>query len=418
MNSTRNRLLVVMLIAFLAVGVGIVSADKPLAAGGQGPVTEFRLVADDPVDAAEFGRSVAMDGNLVAVGAGGADTDSVSSAGAVYLFKRQGRGYVPEAKLVAPDPTEGAEFGRAVAIQGNTVIVGARFAQVGDLSNAGAVYVFKKYQGSWHFEDKIVSPEPADEDNFGRALAFQGNLLVVTARKENLNAADVGAAYVFVCRGGSWTNTAKITAGDPAPGAYFGQSVAVQEDLIVIGARNADPEGAGAAYIFRKSPDGWEEAAKITPPDGKADDNFGFTVAISGDTIAVGARRADLPGAKDAGAAYVFSLNGNSADLVARLTAGDAMAGDQLGQAIAIAGDVIAVGANRADIVDDANRGAIYLFRRTGNRWIEAGKVTASDGVAGDEFGYSLSALGNRMVTGAHFADSTAGAAYVVPLRP
>jgi len=258
-----------MLIAFLAVGVGIVSAEKPAFTAGQGPVEEFRLVAGDPVDAAEFGRSVAMDGNLVAVGAGGADADSVSTAGAVYLFKRQGQGYAPEAKLIAPDATEGAEFGRAVAIQGNTVIVGARFAQVGNLSNAGAVYVFKKHQGSWRFVDKITSPEPADEDNFGRALAVQGNLLVVTARKENLNAADVGAAYVFTRRSGEWTNTAKITASDPAPGAYFGQSVAVRGGLILVGARNADPDGAGAAYLFRGSSGGWEEIAKITPPAGK-----------------------------------------------------------------------------------------------------------------------------------------------------
>ncbi|MDD3858378.1 MAG: FG-GAP repeat protein [Methanoculleus sp.] len=406
----------VMLIAFLAVGVGIVSGEKPVSTAGQ--AAEFRLAADDPTDAAEFGRSVAMDGNLVAVGAGGADANSVSNAGAVYLFKRQGQGYAPEAKLVAPDATDGAEFGRAVAIQGNTVIVGARFAQVGDLAKAGAVYVFKKYQGSWHFEDKIVSPEPADEDNFGRALAVQGNLLVVTARKENLNAADVGAAYVFTCRGGEWTNTAKITAGDPAPGAYFGQSVAVQGGLIVVGARNADPDGAGAIYLFRESPGGWNEIAKVAPPDGKADDNFGFTVAMAGDTITVGARRADLPGAKDAGAAYVFSLHGNSVDLVTELTAGDARAGDQLGQAIALAGDVIAVGANRADTEDGADTGAIYLFRRMSNQWTEVRKVTASDGVADDEFGYSLSAFGNRMVTGAHTADSTAGAAYVTPLKP
>ncbi|KAF5087824.1 FG-GAP repeat protein [anaerobic digester metagenome] len=417
MNPVKNRLLMVMLIAFLAVGVGIVSAEKPVSTAEQGPVEEFRLAADDPTNAAEFGRSVAMDGDLVAVGAGGADAGPVSNAGAVYLFKRQGQGYIPEAKLVAPDATDGAEFGRAVAIQGNTVIVGARFAQVGDLSKAGAVYVFKKYQGSWHFEDKIVSPEPADEDNFGRALAVQGNLLVVTARKENLNAADVGAAYVFTCRGGEWTNTAKITAGDPTPGAYFGQSVAVRGGLIVVGARNADPDGAGAIYLFRESSEGWEEIAKVAPPDGKADDNFGFTVAMAGDTIAVGARRADLPGAKDAGAAYVFSLHGNSVDLVTKLTAGDARAGDQFGQAIALAGDLIAVGANRADTEEGADTGAIYLFRRAGNRWTEAGKVTASDGVAGDEFGYSLSAFGNRMVTGAHTADATAGAAYVIPLR-
>ncbi len=109
---------------------------------------EVKLTADDLVPAADFGRSVAISGNLVAVGVGGANAGSVSNAGAVYLFKRRGLAYVQEAKLIAPDATPGAEFGRAVAIQGNRLVVGARFAQVGTLSNAGAAYVFRKSKGS------------------------------------------------------------------------------------------------------------------------------------------------------------------------------------------------------------------------------------------------------------------------------
>jgi hypothetical protein len=383
------------------------------------PIEQVRLAAADPVTGADFGRSVAIQGDLVAVGAGGAVAGSVANAGAVYLFKRRGLTYVPEEKLVAPDASAGAEFGRAVAIQGNTVIVGARFAQVGDLSSAGAAYVFRKYRGSWHFEDKITSPTPADQDNFGRALAVHGDLLVVTARKENLNEEDVGAAYVFRHRGGRWISEAKLTASDPTSGAYFGQSVAIQGNLIAVGARNAEPNGAGAFYLFRRSwHDGWVETAKLTPPDGKTDDQFGFTIAMAGNVIAVGARRADLTGAKDAGAAYVFVLGRGSVDLVTKLIASDAKAGDQFGQSIDIAGDVIAVGANRADIGTNGDQGAIYLFRRQGEQWVEADKVTASDGVAGDEFGYSLAAFGNRLVTGAHFADSKEGVAYVVPLKP
>jgi hypothetical protein len=384
------------------------------------PVGEVKLAADDPVAAGDFGRSVAIAGDLVAVGAGGADAGSVSNAGAVYLFKRQGLTYVPEAKLVAPDATTGAEFGRAVAIQGNMVIVGAGFAKVGDLERAGAAYVFRKCGKSWVLEDKITSPTPADEDNFGRSLNIHGNLLVVTARWEDINASDVGAAYVFRYRGGRWIDEAKLTASDATPGAYFGQYAAVREDLIAVGARNADPYGAGAVYLFRRSRhDEWVEAAKLTPPDGAKDDHFGFTIAMVGDLIAVGARKADLSSTrKDAGAVYVFALDRDSVDLVAKLTASDAKAGDQFGQSMAMAGDVIAVGASRADIGANKDQGSIYLFRRMGNEWIETDKVTASDGAAGDEFGFSLAAFGNRMVTGAHLADSTEGVAYVFRLKP
>jgi len=143
-----------------------------------------------------------------------------------------------------------------------------------------------------------------------------------------------------------------------------------------------------------------------------------------GDVIAIGARRADPDGLTDAGAAYVFSLEGDSFELIARLTASDTSAGDEFGQSIALAGDVIAVGAWKDDIEGKANQGSIYLFQRMGNSWLETEKLTASDGLAGDEFGYSLSAFGNDMVTGAHFADfnagvdSNGGAAYVIPLKP
>jgi len=192
--------------------------------------------------------------------------------------------------------------------------------------------------------------------------------------------------------------------------------VAVQGNLIAIGARNADPAGAGAVYLFSRSASVWTEIEKLTPEGGKKNDQYGFTVSIAGDTIAVGARRADPDSLKDAGAVYVYTIDGNSADLVVRLTPSDASEGDEFGQSIAIAGNVLAVGAWKDD-VDAIDQGSIYLFCRMGNRWVETGKITASDGMEGDEFGYSLSAFGSRMVTGAHFADATAGVAYMLPLK-
>ncbi|MDD1684242.1 MAG: FG-GAP repeat protein [Methanoregula sp.] len=384
------------------------------AAREQKPLDEIRLTAENPVANAQFGRSVAMDGDLVSVGEGG---DGV--VGAVYLYKRQGMTYVPEATLAFPEtypdtcPEKDAgncpEFGRTVAIQGNVVFVGARFAPVGNLK-AGAVYVFRKHGDSWQLEDKIVSPAPEVGDNFGRALAIQGDLLVVTARK---NAAEKGAAYVFEKKGGQYVLEANILASDSEDGDYFGQAVDLQGDVIAVTARNANPSSAGAFYLFRRSGNGWAEIAKVTPENGKKNDQYGFAIAMAGDTIAVGARRADSGVLTDTGAAYVYTLKGNSVNLVTKLTASDASAYDEFGQSVAFAGDMLAVGAWK----DDGQQGSIYLFQRKGGRWIETGKVTASDRVAGDEFGYSLAAFGNRMVTGAHFADAKAGAAYVLPVR-
>jgi len=420
MTLIKNGLIIGILISFFAIGVGIVSAETQIipASMEQGPFTEFRLTNDTAVANAQYGRSVAVDGDLVAVGMGGD-----GAIGSVFLYKRQGMGYVPEAELVYPDVIPDtcpgdfgncSEFGRTVAIQGNTVFVGARFAPVGNLK-AGAVYVFRKHGDLWQYEDKIVSPAPETGDNFGRALAVQGSLLVVTARKSSL---EEGAAYVFVYNSGKWIPQANIEASDPTPGAYFGQSVDIQGDVIAIGARNANPNSAGGFYLFRKSGDGWMEVAKETPLDGQIDDQYGFTLVISGDTIVVGSRRADLSASKtNTGTAYIYSLKGESVDFITKLTASDASKGDEFGQSVAIAGDVIAVGAWK----DDNRQGSLYLFRRTGGQWIETDKIKASDGTAGDEFGYSLSAFGNRIVTGAHTADfisTDGGAAYVLSLKP
>jgi hypothetical protein len=284
-----------------------------------------------------------MAGDLVAVGEGGD-----GAVGAVYLFKLQGKTYVPEATLVSPDadPDSFPEFGRTVVIRGDTVFVGARFAQAGDLQRAGAVYVFHKLRNEWKFEGKIVSPVPEDEDNFGRAVAVEGSRMVVTARKSSL---EEGSAYVFEKKGGTWVHKADLVAGDAAPGAYFGQSVDMQGDLIVIGARNANPNEAGAVYFLRKSRDGWAEIAKVTPDDGKKNDQFGFAVDISGNVVAVGARRADPDSRTDAGAVYVYAVKKKSVDLVTRLTPTDSSAKDEFGQSVAIAGDTIAVGAWKDD---------------------------------------------------------------------
>lgn len=329
---------------------------------------------------------------------------------------------VPCACLEAEDPDNAfgkcPEFGRTVAIQGNTIFVGARFAPVGDIS-AGAVYVFRNYEDSWQYNgEKIISPDPVGGDNFGRALAIQGDLLVVTARK---NDAEKGAAYAFKNTSDGWINTATLVASDSVDGDYFGQSIALKGETLVIGARNAGPDGAGALYLYRKSGNDWIEVTKVTPEDGEPDEQYGFCIAVTGNTIAVGARRDNLTATK-AGAVYVYTLNGNSVELVTILTAGDAKKGDEFGQSVAFAGDILAIGAWK----DDEGKGSIYLFRQIDSQWVQIDKIQASDGkpgagkIPGDEFGYSLAALGNRLVTGAHKADfvyKDAGAAYVIPVR-
>jgi len=425
MDFRHFRFVMVILIVVLTIGVGFVTA----AGMGRGAVQEVRLDPDPSDTDTEYGRSVAIDGNLVAVGMGGD-----GAIGSVYVYRHMGPTYVLDEKLAFPeevscdcldaketeDPEDEftlcPEFGRTVAIQGDTIFVGARFAPVGEIS-AGAVYVFKNKGDSWVYTAKIVSPNPEAEDNFGRALAVQGNLLVVTARKEDQTSTDVGGAYVYQYTGREWMYYTKLTASDATSSAYFGQSVAIQGEYLVIGARNADPQGAGGFYLFRRDGAEWVETAKVSPPNGKNNDQYGFCIAMSGNTVVVGARRTDQNSImKDTGSAFVYTIKDGFPVLVTKLTASDAEASDEFGQSVAFVDDLIAVSAWK----DDGKKGSIYLFRMTDGTWTEIGKIQASDGKSGDEFGYSLAALGNRLVTGAHKADfmyKDAGAAYVIPVR-
>ena len=398
----------------LAVGAGAVSASS---------YPEFLLTASDPIEGAEFGRSIAVDGDCVVVGAAEGSDDAAVGPGAAYVFRTIGNEYVQEAKLVAPDAELGAEFGRAVAVQGNTIVVGARFASSGGVERAGAAYVYRKTRGAWTFEQKVTAGDSLPEDNFGRAVAIENDVLVVTARKEDISVANDGAAYVFRKTGRGWEQEAKLTASDATDEARFGQSVAARGNLVIVGARDADgpvADGAGAVYLFSRFGDQWVEFAKLTASDGAVGDQFAFNLAVDGNVIAVGARRADPFGRKDAGAVYLFELHGNQWYEIGKLTASDARAGDELGHSVAMSGDFVAVGARRADISGKKDQGAVYVFRRSGNHWEEEAKIQASDGEAGDEFGHSLSVHGNRIAVGANvadFAEINQGAAYVYQLK-
>jgi hypothetical protein len=388
--------------------------------------SEFPLTAADPIENAEFGRSIAVDGDCVVVGAAEGSDEVAVGTGAAYVFRYFGGAYVQEAKLDPkfddPDIEDGAEFGRAVAVKGNVIVVGARFAKSGSTEKAGAAYIYKKTNGAWSFVQKVAAGDSAPEDNFGRAVALDNDLLVVTARKEDVSVENDGAAYVFRQRRGIWVQEAKLTASDSTTQARFGQSVAVRGNLVVVGARDANTpvtDGAGAVYLFSHSQGRWNEFAKLYAGDGAGGDQFAFNVAVSGNLIAVGARRADPVGKKDAGAVYLFQVLGKSWHEVGKLTANDAKAGDELGHSVAMSGDFIAAGARRTDIDGKKDQGAVYLFKRSGNHWVEEAKIIASDGGAGDEFGHSLSAHGNKIAVGANIADVEVvdqGAAYVYHL--
>ncbi|MFO0701523.1 MAG: FG-GAP repeat protein [Nitrospira sp.] len=282
------------------------------------------------------------------------------------------------AKLLAADGVVGDEFGISMAIAGDTVVVGAQ----GDDdkgSESGAAYVFVKPAGGWTGtltqSAKLLAADGAADDWFGSSVAIAEDTVAVGAQGDDDKGDASGAAYVFVKLAGGWTGTltqsAKLLAADGAASDLFGSSVAIAGDTVVVGARLDDNKGvnSGAAYVFVKPAGGWigtlTQSAKLLAADGTAEDQFGSSVAIAGDTVAVGALYDDDQGV-NSGAAYVFvkPAGGWIGTLTqsAKLLAAGGTANDEFGYSVAIAGDTVAVGA-RSDDEKGNTSGSGYVFR-------------------------------------------------------
>ena len=228
-----------------------------------------------------------------------------------------------QAKLLASNGKAFDLAGLSVAISGNTAVVGAsRDDDKG--TDAGAVYVFVRNGTSWTQQAKLTAADGAANANFGISVALNGDTALFGAKFDGSAASDAGAAYVFVRTGTTWTQQAKLVASDAAVEDQLGASVALEGDTAVVGTIEDDDHGdrSGAAYVFVRSGTSWTQEAKLTPDDGAAADQFGISVSVSGNTVAVGTWGDDDLG-NSSGAAYVFVRSGTSWTQQAKLLAGD-----------------------------------------------------------------------------------------------
>ena len=329
-----------------------------------------KLVPLDAVAQAQFGTSVAISADTVVVGAS-RDDDLGNDSGSAYLFERNQGGidnWGQVKKLIPLDAAANARFGSSVSISGDSVVVGASaVVPVGGAS--GSAYVFESNQGgtdNWGQTSKLNASDAAGRDGFGNSVGISGDTVVVGVLFDDDGGADSGSAYFFGRNqggGNSWGQVDKLTASDAAPGDNFGRSVGINGNIVVVG---ADNDGAGSVYVFQPSPgaaDDWVQVNKLTASDSDPNDRFGFSVAIDGQSVAVGAVLDDDAG-NSSGSAYVFEPNQGGADSwvqVNKLTASDAAAEDQFGGSVAISGDTVVVSA----VLDDDNEvdsGSSYVF--------------------------------------------------------
>ncbi|MCK4626903.1 MAG: FG-GAP repeat protein, partial [Phycisphaerae bacterium] len=409
------RTTTIAVVVIVAVVLALTAAARAV------PAQQAKLTADDGAANDYFGISVAISGSYAVAGAQ-YDDDNGNQSGSAYVFyKDQGgaNNWGQVAKLTADDGTAYDYLGRPVGISGSYVIAGAhRDNENGDWS--GSAYVFYRDQGgsnNWGQQAKLTATDGAAYDYFGYSAAISGSYAVAGARNGDGNVDESGSAYVFYRdQGGSnnWGQQAKLTANDGAADDDFGYSVAISGSYAVVGAPgDGGPFNIGSAHVFCKDQGGsnlWGQVTKLTASDGSAFDNLGLSTAISGSYAVVGA----------SGKAYVFYKDEGGSDnwgQVAKLTAFD---GDEngFGQSVAVDEDVILVGASQDDDHGIAS-GSVYVFLKPDADWsdtTENYKLTADDAAGEDYFGCSVAVSGTYGLAGASGDDdngSRSGSAYV-----
>jgi hypothetical protein len=373
-----------------------------------------KLLAPDGAADDYFGLPVAVGGSRVIVGSP-RDDDNGPFSGAAYIFRPHGPGWLPEAKLLAPDGTAGDLFGLKVAISGKVAVCGADTDDALGI-DSGSVYVFRRRGSQWVPEAHLVAPDGTGGDRFGVSVAVDQELIVVGAFGDDELGSSAGAAHIFRFDGTAWTPEAKLLASDGSPGSLFGRSVAISGTTVVVGADEQDTQGpdAGAVYVFTRVGNQWVQQARLLAADGSAGDRFGAAVAAGTDTVLVGARFHDGV-AENAGAAYLFRRHADGWVQEAQFLPAEGDIGDRFGVSVALRDRMVLVG---ADLDDDrgVNAGAAYLFRHHPSGWVQSAKLVAGDGADQDNFGRSVAVGAGIVVVGSPLDDDLgpeSGSVYV-----
>ncbi len=361
------------------------------------------LQGNDTTAGDMFGYSVSVHDGVGVVGARLHDTDAGSHAGSAYLFDTATNTQLR--KLMPDDAEPGDFFGRSVALHGNNVAVGAAMNDDAG-NNSGAAYLFNATTGRERF--KLTADDAAASDQFGHAVGISGSTAVVSAPWEDQRGTNAGAVYVFDA--GNGLQQRKLTAPDAQAGDRFGYSLAVDGNLVLIGAQSDDAGiDSGSAYLYDTTTG--TQLRKFTASDAAAGDMFG-SVAISNGLALIGAPRSDT-NAQDAGVAYLYDVA--TGQELRKLTASDPTADARFGFSVAIDNGIALIGAYG----DKDNTGAVYGFEIfTGN---ELFKFTPDESQPGDSFGFSLSLSGLTALVGAPLVSTpggNAGAAYLLELPP
>ncbi len=406
-----------VLVAFVAVGTGLSceadpSSSPPDIATVIAPVVLEGVEKIRPDDAGsnhDFGRAVAFDGTTVLVGA-----PSYDNIGRVFVFRDDGSGFVQEAMLVPTTSSGVRDFGAAVTVQGDIAVVGAPDL---DGNSEGDAFVFRRDAGGIWTEEAHVGPYLPDGSMFGRSLALDGEWLVVGAPHTEASGAADGLAFVYQRSGGGWVERAQLQGnGAPLFHDRFGQGVAIEGDLIAVGAPGGSLATTGVRiYLYERSGAIWNESATIES-GGAFDCALGWDIDIAGSWLAAGCPVLQLQ-IGGTPAVHVYTQQGSSWQLDQELFYGGSTR--TFGRVVSLDGNTLWVGAYLAD-VQGADSGCVSVFSHDGITWGLEGAYLANDTASEDELGASVAAYGDRGIVGVPRDDddgNDSGSAWVVVLK-
>jgi hypothetical protein len=379
---------------------------SPLTSMAENWTEMQKLLASDGAAGDAFGCFVSIDGNTALIGAFW-DDDNGQDSGSAYVFIRTGITWTQQAKLLASDGAGGDNFGSWVALDDDTALVGAYYHD----NTKGAAYVFTRSDTTWTQQAELLASDGAVGDQFGRCVSIDGDTALIGAWHNNN---EMGSAYVFTRSGTTWTQQAKLLASDGAGGDNFGVSTSLSGDTALIGAYCDDDNGqdSGSAYVFTRSGTTWIQQAKLLASDGAAEDYYGWSVSLGGDTALIGAGEIG----HDSGSAYVFTRSGSTWTQQAKLLPLDGAIGNHFGVTSSLSGDRALIGAPYNNGGNGQESGSAYVFTRSGTTWTQQAKLIASDGASYDWFAYSVSLDGDTALINGPLNDDNgqdSGSAYI-----
>jgi hypothetical protein len=339
------------------------------------------------------GVSVAISGSTAVVGAPGYAKD----VGWVYVFTHSSAGWKQSAELKGSGTVGGDFFGYSVALSGNTAVVGAP----GYAKNTGRAFWFTDTAAGWKQIAELKGSDTVASDYFGESVSISGTTALVGGDGHKKSA---GRAYVFTDTSTGWRQAGELKGSDTVAGDGFGYSVGISGNSAIVGEPD-HAKDAGRAYVFTDTSTGWKQTAELKGSNTVANNGFGVSVAISGATAVAGA-----PGfSKAAGRVYVFGYSGGQWKQSGELKGSDTVSNDDFGYTVAVSGTTAVAGAPG----DAKDAGRAYLFTHADTRWNQAAELKGSDTVAGDYFGYSVALSGTTAITGADGHSKSTGRAYV-----